>query len=164
MSITILFSHFCVYNRGLRLIILHIETRFIDNVTGGWLCLPGTCAPGIPTSVGSALPLALNTWDYTWVPNTCVVPVSWNRLSKWATQQSSLVDSQTGDLSHPRIHLPTSHLALGMLELFRPYYDCILSHFWGFELRLFISTAQSCVQGEKTNSNQNKSQPIKSYY
>lgn len=142
MSITILFSHFHVYvsNRS--------EADNHSTFTPRLIVMPlvitcnhrraamstRTCVPGILTSVASALPLLLLILGATLGPQyLCVIPVSWNRLSKGATQQSSLVDSQTADLSHPRIHLSslTFYFALEMLELFRSYYDCIIKLFLG---------------------------------
>lgn len=139
MSITILFSHFHVYvsNRSEADNHSTFTPRLIDNATCNHrraaMCTR-TCVPGILTSVASSLPLLLLILGATLGPQyLCVIPVSWNRLSKRATQQSSLVDSQTADLSHPRIHLSslTFYFALEMLELFRSYYDCIIKLFLG---------------------------------
>lgn len=50
----------------------------------------------------------------------------------------------------------TSHLAVAMLGLFRPYCAFLLSSFWGFELKFFISTAQLHVLENNQPINQHK--------
>lgn len=63
-------------------------------------------------------------------------------------------------LSCPRIHRLSFHLAVGMLELYRPYNACILSSFWGFELVIHLPRPIMCSGKKcKKQNNKNKTNP-----